>query len=89
MACSVQPLALTYSATAGRSQATDNVDLAGLGAALAQITAKLNEIITALNVTTRDDDTLADGSIDRLNLNDDVYNQMASMAQQAAAEASG
>lgn len=86
MPSSVQPLVLTYSATASRSQATDLIDLDGLNTALDQITDKLNEIITALNVTTRDDDTLLDNIIDRVNFDDNVYNEFSSMAQ-AAVEA--
>lgn len=87
MASSVQPLALNYSATASRSQATDLVDLDDLNAALSSITSKLNEIIAALDVTTGADDMLADNVVDRSNLNAEVYAKMASLAQEAVADA--
>ena len=73
---SVQPLVIDYSFTANRTQATDLVDLAQLDAVLNQIAAKLNETIAALNVTTRDDDTLRDSTVELRNLSDDVLEQI-------------
>lgn len=83
MAISVQPLVLTHSFTKARLQATDRVDAAALDAALAQITDKLNEVITALDVTMRDDDTLRDGSIEPRHLTDEVLASVTSLVNEA------
>lgn len=69
---SVQPLRLTYSFAANRQHASDSVDADQLDAALATITAKLNEVVAAIDTTLRDDDTLMDGSIEPRHLSDEV-----------------
>lgn len=74
---SVQPLQLTFSFTANRAQATDKVDLAQLNAAFATVTAKLNEIKTALDVTLGPDNTLKDGSIAPRHFSDEVDTEIA------------
>lgn len=71
MPISVQPLTLNYSFQANRTQATDKVDLAQLDAALGQITDKMNEIVEALDLTLRDDDTLDDGVIEPRHMSDE------------------
>jgi hypothetical protein len=73
---SVQPLIIDYSFAANRTQATDMVDLDQLDAVLNQIATKLNETIAALNVTTRDDDTLRDSTIELRNLADDALEHL-------------
>jgi hypothetical protein len=69
---SVQPLRLNYSFAANRRQATDLVDAAQLDAALATITNKLNEIVDAINVPLRPDNTLKDGSLEPRHFSDEV-----------------
>lgn len=69
---SVDPLIIGYSFTAARGGASDKVDLAALDGALAQVTDKLNEIVAALDVVTRDDDTLKDTSIEPRHFSDEV-----------------
>ena len=69
---SVQPLRLAYSFAANRRQATDSIDAAQLDAALATITGKLNEIIAAIDVPLRDDDTLKDTSLEPRHFSDEV-----------------
>lgn len=72
MPISVQPLIIEYSFVGARTQATDKVDLAALDAAFGQITDKLNEVINALDVTLRDDDTLDDACLEPRHLSDEV-----------------
>jgi hypothetical protein len=79
MPISVQPLVLSYSATATRLQARDMVDLAELDGALAQITAKLNEVIQALDTTIRDDDTLDDGCLEPRHMTDEFRAEIVSI----------
>lgn len=69
---SVQPLRLNYSFAANRRQATDMIDAAQLDAALATITSKLNEIVAAIDVPLRDDNTLKDNSIEPRHFSDEV-----------------
>jgi hypothetical protein len=83
MPISVQPLVINYSFAANARQATDRVDLAQLDTALASVAAKLNEVVTAINVTTRDDDTLHDHVVEPRHLAPEVYSELASMVQKA------
>jgi len=69
---SVQPLRLNYSFAANRRQATDMIDAAQLDAALATITGKLNEIVAAINVPLRADNTLKDASLEPRHFSDEV-----------------
>ena len=69
---SVQPLRLSYSFAANRRQATDSVNAAQLDAALATITNKLNEIVAAIDVPLRADNTLKDGSLEPRHFSDEV-----------------
>jgi len=69
---SVQPLRLNYSFAANRRQATDMIDAAQLDAALATITSKLNEIVAAIDVPLRDDNTLKDASLEPRHFSDEV-----------------
>ena len=80
----IQPLILTYSASAGRLRATDNVNLAQLDAALGQITDKINEVIGALNINLRDDNALQDGIFLPRHMSDDFRAEVVSIANQAA-----
>lgn len=84
---SVRPLVINYSFAANRRQATDKVDLAQLDAAFAQITDKLNEIIAAVDITTRDDNTLKDSSIEPRHLTSDVYTEIVAIVNGTSAEA--
>jgi hypothetical protein len=84
MPISVQPLVINYSFQANRAQATDKVDLARLDAAFAAITAKLNEVIVALDQTLRDDDTLDDGVLQSRHLSDEVLEELTVIANRAA-----
>lgn len=79
MPISVTPLVTTYSFNANRRNATDQVDAAALDAVFLLITDKINEIITALDVTTRDDDTLADAVIEARHLADDAVEEISAM----------
>jgi hypothetical protein len=76
MPISVQPLTLTYSFQANRTQATDMVDLQQLDAAFAQITGKLNEILVALDETMRDDNTLDDAVVEPRHLHEECYKEI-------------
>ncbi len=87
MPLSVQPLVIDYSFAANREQATDLVDAAQLDAVLGQLAGKLNEIIAAIDETTRDDDALDDHSIEPRHLSDEVYKELSAIAQQAAVQA--
>lgn len=82
MPISVQPLAIGYSFVANRRQATDRVDLDELNAAFEAITNKLNELITALNETTADDDSLADDVIEGRHLSDDALEEITGMIRE-------
>jgi hypothetical protein len=79
---SVDPLVIGYSFTAARGGASDKVDLAALDAALALVTGKLNEIVAAIDVVTRDDDTLKDASIEPRHLSDEVVVDIAGQINQ-------
>lgn len=79
MPISVQPLRIGYSFNANRRGASDRVDAAQLDAVFALVTAKLNEIITALDVTTRDDNTLNDAIIEARHLGDDTVEEISAM----------
>lgn len=83
MPLSVQPLVLNYSFAANARQAADKIDLPQLDATLSSIASKLNEIVTAINVTTRDDDTLHDHVVEPRHLAPEVYTELASMVQKA------
>ena len=85
---SVAPLVLNYSARNQVGEAGNTVDLASLDAALATITAKLNEVIAAIDITTRDDDTLKDTSIEPRHLSDEVTVDIAGQINQAFLAAS-
>lgn len=79
MPISVEPLQVTYSFNANRRTASDLVDAAALDAVFLLITDKINEVITALDVTTRDDDTLVDGVLEARHLSDDAVEQISAM----------
>jgi hypothetical protein len=85
MAFGVQPIQLGYSFVANRQQATDTVDLTQLDAAFAQVADKINEIITALDVTLRDDNTLDDGTVEPRNLSEDVHVELTALVNGAIA----
>lgn len=80
---SLQPLVLTFSFNANRTEAADFVDLVQLDLVLAQITAKINEVITAINVTLRADNTLRDATVDLRNLSDDALKNLTAMTNAA------
>jgi hypothetical protein len=82
MPLSVQPLTIGYSFVTNRRQATDRVDLAELAAAFEAVTDKLNEIITALDVTTGDDNTLADDVIEGRHLSEDALEEITGMIRE-------
>lgn len=82
MPISVQPLVINYSFVGARIQATDKVDLAALDAAFVQITDKLNEIINALDVTLRDDDTLDDGCLEPRHMSDDFRAEIVALVNE-------
>lgn len=84
---SVRPLVLTHSFAGARNQATDKVDLAQLDAAFAQITDKLNEIIGAMDITLRDDNTLKDSSIEPRHLSSDTYSEIVAIVNGTSSEA--
>ena len=80
---SVQPLVITYSFAANRTQAVDSVDLDQLDAILGQVADKLTEVIDAMNVVQREDDTLSDQIVDFRSLNDDVVEELSSLVNAA------
>lgn len=82
MPISVQPLSIGYSFVANRRQATDKVDLTELAAAFEAVTDKLNEIITALDETTGDDNTLIDDCIEGRHLSDDALEEITSIIRE-------
>lgn len=82
MPISVLPLEFDYSFEAHKDQAVDRVDAAKLDEAFAKVTAKLNEIIYALNETLRDDDTLKDNAIEPRHLAPEVYDQLTVMIRE-------
>lgn len=79
MPISTQPLVLSYSASKGRLQATDKVNAVNLDAALATITAKLNEIIEVVNQTIRDDNQLQDGCLEPRHMSDEFRAEVVSI----------
>lgn len=82
MPISVQPLVFTYSFEAHKQQAVDCVDAAALDRAFAEVVAKLNEIIYALDETLRDDDTLRDNVIEPRHLAPEVYEKLTAMIRE-------
>ena len=84
MPCSVDPLVIGYSFAANAAQATDKVNLAALDAVLAQISDKLNELIIAVDVSTRDDNTLADSSIEPRHLSREAYMEITAIVNGTA-----
>lgn len=84
---SVRPLVINYSFAANRQQATDKVDLAQLDAAFAQVTDKLNEIIRAVDITLRDDDTLKDSSVEPRHLSSEVYTELVAIVNGTSQQA--
>jgi hypothetical protein len=89
MASSVQPLVIDYSFAANRRQATDMVDLDQLDGVIVTLTDKINEIIAALDVTTRDDNTLHDGIIEPRNLHPETESEFTALVQQAVDQSLG
>ena len=79
MPFSVAPLVLHPSFARDARRAKDLVDAADLDNVLGAIEGKINEIIAALDVTMRDDDTLADGVVDAATLSDDARAELVSM----------
>jgi hypothetical protein len=77
----IQPLVIPFSFTGARTQATDQVDLASLDAAFALVTAKLNECITALNMTLAADNTLADNTVGVLTISPEAWAEIAAVEQ--------
>jgi hypothetical protein len=78
---SISPLVINYSFAQNRTSAQDKVDLVQLNAIFNQIAAKQNEIITALAVTTRADDTLADGVVTPATLSTETQEYIIAVAQ--------
>lgn len=83
MPTSVQPLSISHSFNAGRRTATDRVNAAALDAAFASIAAKINEVIVALNETTRDDDALEDEVVDARCLSNDALEEISALVNAA------
>lgn len=83
MSTSVQPLVIDYSFQANREAATDLVDAAQLDVVLGQVADKLNEIVTALAVTTRDDNALADATIELRTLSNDTLEHLSQLVNEA------
>jgi hypothetical protein len=83
MATSVQPLVWDYSFQANRTQATDKVDLAQLDAALQATGDKLNEILSMLDKTLRDDDTLDDRTVEPRHLHPETLAEIVSAVNSA------
>jgi hypothetical protein len=82
MPLGVEPLVINYSFVGSREQATDLVDLVALDAAFEQIADKLNEIVNALDVTLRDDNTLDDGCLEPRHMSDDFRAEVVSIVNQ-------
>jgi hypothetical protein len=83
MPISVAPLRLNYSFHANRRGATDRVDAESLDEAFTLVIDKLNELILAMNATTRDDDSLDDECIDARCLSDDALNEISGLVNAA------
>lgn len=79
MPLSVQPLVIAYSFTGARRGASDRVNAAQLDVIFGQIAGKINELVTALNVTTRDDDELDDEVVESRHLANDALDQISSL----------
>ena len=83
MATSIPPLEITYSFAANKRSAVDRVNVVQLDATLASCVAKINEVITALDETLRDDDTLDDGVILPEHLNEEVIAEVSALVAAA------